>query len=196
MNNQSGNQKKYRYSTCRYISLAGILSAFLGLFFLSTFSTGCGVYSFADVSVPDSIKTVRLNFFENRANYVNPQLSPSLTDRLRQKIVNQTRLTQTNSDNAHWDISGTITDYSVSTSAISSSPSGSQNRQQTVTNRLTVGVQVKVYNRLSNTTQDYSVSRSFEFSANLSLQAAENQLLDEIIRNLTDDVFNRIFSNW
>jgi outer membrane lipopolysaccharide assembly protein LptE/RlpB len=165
------------------LGIAGILF----IIFL-TFSPGCGVYSFADVSIPDSIKTVRVNFIENRARYVNPQLSPQLTDRLRQKILNQTRLTQTNNDNAHLDISAEIRDYSVSTSGIS--------ERQTQMNRLTVGVHITINNRLSNTTEEHDVSRSFEFNANLALQAAESQLLEEMIRNLTDDMFNRMFSNW
>lgn len=165
---------------------------------VATANSGCGIYSFADVSIPDSIKTVRVNFIENKARYVNPQLSPQLTDRLRQKIVNQTRLTQTQNDNAHWDINASITDYSVTTSAISSNQTGGtgSQRQAPVTNRLTVGIQLTVTNRLNNTTQDYSVSRSFEFDANLALQTAENRLLDEMVRNLTDDLFNRMFSNW
>ena len=41
----------------------------------------------SDVSIPDSIKTVKINFIENKARYVNPRLSPTLTDKLRQKIV-------------------------------------------------------------------------------------------------------------
>ena len=44
--------------------------------------------------------------------------------------------------------------------------------------------------------QQYQISRSFPFAATLSLQAAESRLLDEIVTNLTDDIFNRIFSNW
>jgi outer membrane lipopolysaccharide assembly protein LptE/RlpB len=165
---------------------------------IAAFNTGCGVYSFADVSIPDSVKTVRVNFVENKARYVNPQLSPQLTERLRQKIVNQTRLTQTQNDDAHWDINATVTDYSITTSAISSNQTagtGSQ-RQAPVTNRLTVSIQLSVLNHLNGTTQEHSVSRSFEFDANLALQTAENQLLDEMIRSLTDDLFNRMFSNW
>ena len=167
-------------------------------FFAATVNTGCGVYSFADVSVPDSVKTVRVNLLENRARYVNPQLSPQLTDRLRQKIVNQTRLTQTNSDNVHWDVVGYVSDYSVSTSAISSGQAGGTgaNRQAAVTNRLTVSVHLTINNRLNNTTQDLDVSRSFDFDANLTLQAAEARLLDEIVRGVADDLFNRMFSNW
>jgi hypothetical protein len=151
-------------------------------------TTSCGVYRFADVSVPDSIKTVRVNFIENKARYVNPQLSPNLTERVRQKIVSQTRLSQTNSDNAHYDISGYISDYVITTSGISN--------QQNTTNRLTISVHIIVNNQLSNQIQEFDISRGFEFSANLSLQAAEARLLDEMVRNLTDDIFNRIFSNW
>lgn len=145
-------------------------------------------YKFKDVSIPPEVKTVKVNFIENRARYINPQLSPRLSDRLRQKIVGQTRLTQTNSDNAHWEVSGFITDYSFSTSAISG--------QREAVNRLTVSVRITLTDRINDKVQDYDVSRSFEFSANLSLQQAENQLGDEMIRSLADEIFNRIFSNW
>jgi hypothetical protein len=107
---------------------------------------------------------------------------------VKQKITNQTKLTPTNSDNAHYEISGYISDYSVSTSGISN--------QQTVNNRLTVGVHISLNNHLAGKTDEYDVSRSFEFSASSSLQSAEAALMDEMIRGLTDDIFNRIFSNW
>ncbi len=76
-------------------------------------NAGCGVYSFKDVSVPDSVKTVRVNFFENRAQYVNPQLSPNLTESVKQKIQNQTRLSISKSDDVQWDISGEIRDVYI-----------------------------------------------------------------------------------
>src|SRR5690242_5380652 len=124
------------------------IAAFVVLF--AGINTGCGVYSFNDVSIPDSIKTIRINFIENKARYINPQLSPQLTDRVKQKINNQTRLTQKNSDDVHYEISGTITDYSVTTSGISN--------QQTQTNRLTVGVHIIVNNHLGDKTDEYDVS--------------------------------------
>ena len=150
--------------------------------------SSCGVYRFTDASVPDSIKTVRIRFIENRAPYVNPQLSPTLTDRLRQKINNQTRLTQTNGDDAHYDISGEIHEYSVTTSAISN--------KQEVMNRLTVRVKITLNNQLANAVQDIDVTRNYEFNANLSIQAAEAGILEEMVRSLTDDIFNRLFSKW
>ncbi|TAL51798.1 MAG: hypothetical protein EPN92_00165 [Chitinophagaceae bacterium] len=154
-----------------------------------SFNSSCNVYKFNDVSIADSIKTIKVNYIENKARYINPQLSPQLTDKLRQKIVNQTRLTQVNSDNPHLEISGEIRDYSVSTSAISS--------QQSATNRLTVGVHITVINHLANEQpKEYDVSRSFEFSATKSLPEAESGLKDEMIRSLVDEIFNRLFSNW
>ena len=162
--------------------------------FSALINTGCGIYKFSDIgTIPPNIKTVKVNFIENQASYVNPQLSPNLTDRLRQKIVNQTRLTQTNKDDAHYNISGAIKEYSVSTTGITSA----NGQKQTSVNRLTVTVQITLLNQLDNLEpQEFTVSHSFDFGANQSLQAAEAQLLDEMVRNLTDEIFNRIFSNW
>ncbi|MEP7318857.1 MAG: LPS assembly lipoprotein LptE [Panacibacter sp.] len=156
--------------------------------------TSCGVYTFKDISIDyTKIKTVKINFLENRASYKNPQLSPRLTDQIQQKISNQTRLTRTNNDDANLQISGYISGYSISTSGISSQGG---TRQQAATNRLTVGVHISVLNNVDNKTDEYDVTRDFEFSAGLSLQQAEAQLLDDIIKNVTDEIFNKIFSNW
>jgi len=162
------------------------LAAFL--FFTSLVNSGCGIYKFNEAVVPDSIKTIKINFIENKAPYVNPTLSPRLTDKLRQKIVGQTRLKQTNNDNADWVISGNISSYGFSTSGIS--------QQQVASNRLTVGVHITRIDQRSNVSKDYDVSRSFEFAASQTIQQAEASLGDEIIRSLTDDIFNKIFSAW
>lgn len=164
-----------------YISKTVLLACCIVLF------GGC--YSFKDVSIPPEVKTARVNYIENRAQYVNPALSPQLTDRLRQKINNQTRLTLVQSDNADYDISGEVRNYTVTTSGIS---------QQTASNnRLIVTVHIIFKNRLNEKASfEADVSRNFDFNANLSLQQAEAQKSDEIIRNLTDEIFNRIFSNW
>jgi lipopolysaccharide assembly LptE-like protein len=152
-------------------------------------NSNCHVsYGLHDVSIPPDVKTVKVNFIENRARYINPVLSPALTDKLRQKIVGQTRLTQTNADNADWEVSGYVNDYSVSTSGIS--------QQQPSINRLNVAVHISLLKRKSNDQQEFDVTHSFDFSGNLTLQAAEAQLSDAIIRDMTDEIFNHIFSNW
>ena|SRR5258706_6192466 len=152
-------------------------------------NNSCSVhYGFKDISIPDSIRTVKVVYIENKATYINPQLSPQLTDKLRQKIVSQTRLKQTNGDNADWEISGTITDYSFSTSGISN--------QQTSTSRITVAVHMTLNKVKDDKVEEYDVSRNFDFPSSQSLQQAESSLMSEMIRGLTDDIFNRLFSNW
>jgi hypothetical protein len=69
--------------------------------------------------IPPEIKTFRVNQLENRASYVNPQLSQQLTEKLKQKIIGTTRLRQTNNEDAHYDISGWVSQYNTSTTGIS-----------------------------------------------------------------------------
>lgn len=167
------------YKTTKVVLL--VISALLCL-------QGTCRYSLKDVSIPPEIKTVRVFFIENKARYINPQLSPKLTDKLRQKIVNQTRLSQTNND-ADYEISGYISDYSVSTSGIS--------QQQVASNNLNVTVHIIFKNRQNDKLNfEADVTRNFPFSASKSLTQAEAELNDQIITNLTDEIFNRIFSNW
>lgn len=152
--------------------------------------SACKIYRFKDVSIDANAKTAYVHYIENKARFVNTQLSPQLTDKLRQKINNQTRLTQLQqSDNADYDIRCEITGYDVTTSGIS--------QQQASTNRLIVTVNVVFKNRLDETKNfEAPVSRNFDFSANLSLDQAQAQLTPTIIQNMVDEIFNRVFSNW
>ncbi len=162
-------------------------SSFLILFGILSIQGTCR-YSLKDVSIPPEVKTVKVFFIENKARYINPQLSPKLTDKLRQKIVNQTRLSQTNNE-ADYEVSGYISDYSVSTSGIS--------QQQVASNNLNVTVHIIFRNRLDEKKNfEADLTRNFPFSSSKSLTQAEGELNEQIINNLTDEIFNRIFSNW
>jgi hypothetical protein len=159
------------------------------LLFLGTVALMHSCYTFKDISIDKNVKTARVSNIINKATYVNPQLAPRLMERLKSKINNQTRLQQVSGEDAHYEISGVITDYRVTTTGISN--------QQSSINRLTVTVRITFKNRL-DPTKDFEadISRNFDFDANLSLQQAEAAKSDEIIRNMTDEIFNRIFSNW
>lgn len=151
--------------------------------------SSCGIYTFRDASVPDNIKTIKINYIENHAGIVNPQLSPKLTDAFKQKVQSYIRKASiVTTETADYIITATITQYAVSTSGISS--------QQASSNRLTVGVHLELNNTRTNIITPHDVSLPFDFSANLTLTQAENQLLDTIIKNLSDEMFNSIFSSW
>lgn len=147
-------------------------------------------YGFRDSSpIPPEVKTFRVNYLENKAQYVNTQLSPQLTEKLKQKIINTTRLRQTNDDDAHYDISGYVSQYYPTTVGISNG--------QASGNRLTVGFHLVFKNKFDEKKNiEADISRNFDFPASQSLSQAEASLNTEIIRNLVDEIFNKIFSNW
>ncbi len=163
--------------------------ALLLLLAIGVVVASCGIYTFRDVSVPDNVKTIKINYFDNRAGIQNPQLSPKLTDAFKQKVQSYVRKASlVNSETADYIIGGYVSQYAVSTSGISN--------QQSSSNRLTVGVHLIFNNTLKNETKEYDVSLPFDFSSSLTLTQAEGQLLDDIIKNLSDEMFNRIFSSW
>jgi hypothetical protein len=154
--------------------------------------SSCKIYSFKNVSIPKEVKSIRISYIENKANFVDPQLSPQLTDKLKQKINNQTSLTQVQ-DDADYDVTAYISSYTVSTSGVTN--------QQAATSRLSVSVHITFKNKLNDQkigTPDFEedVNRNFDFSASLSITDAEAQLTPTIVSNMTDEIFNRIFSNW
>jgi hypothetical protein len=153
--------------------------------------SGCGIYSFRNTSIPPNVKTAKVGYFNNRARYISPQLAPKLTDAFQQMVSNQTKLKRTDDDNADYVINATITNYDVSTSGISA--------QQASLNRLTVGVHVVFVDNSPNgkgKVTEYDVSRPFDFPAGQSLQQAEGNLMNDIVKNVTEEIFNHIFANW
>ncbi len=162
----------------------------VGFFLLLVFNFSTCKYGFKDgVSIPQEVKTFRVNWLENRARYVNPQLSPQLTEKLKFKIIGNTRLRQSNSDDAHYDISGYVNDYTVTTTGISNNAPS--------TNRLNVGFHLIFKNKLDEKKNfETDVSTTYDFKANLSLSQAETALTSEILKNTVDAIFNKIFSNW
>ena len=152
---------------------------------------GCSFkYSFKDASpIPIEIKTFRVNYLENRAQYINTQLSQQLTENLKIKIISATRLKQTNDDDAHYDVSGYVSQYFTSTVNIANN--------NTTTNRLTVGFHLVFKNTLDPTKNfEADISRNEDFDANKSLTDAENTLTPIVVKNVVDEIFNKIFSNW
>src|SRR3954467_6706238 len=188
--NKSLKPQEIRYKKQQFANDKSLITklCFLYLVPCIILLSSCGIYTFKDVSIPPEVKTVKISYIENKARIVNPQLSPRLTEALQQKISNQTKLTRTTSDDAHYQISGAITNYSVSYVGVT----GKQASQ----NQLTVGVHIVFRNTLQNKTDEFDVSRDFPFAAGQTLDQAVNSLFPDILKNITDEIFNHIFSNW
>ncbi|WP_118952248.1 LptE family protein [Taibaiella helva] len=151
-----------------------------------------GCYSLSGASI--SGKTINLRTLENRALNVAPTLSTTLTDKLRNRILSQTGLASVNTENADYDLKGTITGYSVGLSGTQTTGNGVPQAAQ---NRLTITVEVDFKNRLDEKASfKQSFSRFFDFDARQQLQSVESAAIEDIGNQIADDIFNKAFVNW
>lgn len=173
-----------------YKSLKTIRYFLIPVFML--LSQSCGIYSFSGASIPEEMKTISVQFFENNSALVVPYLSQQFTEALKERIRNQSRLNIINvGSEADANFEGRITDYSVRPVAI-------QGNERAGLNRITITVSVKYTNALK---PELGFEESFqayqEFSLNQGpLQTQEPVLIPLINKQLTELIFNRAFANW
>ena len=157
------------------------------ILFMSLFS--CGFYSFTGASISNDIKTVYIDYFENKSSTVNPTLSSVFTETLKDYFISNTRLNLTEND-GDLSFTGEITNYSIKPISIQSNETASQNR-------LKIIVKVK-FNNKTDKSYDFhtSFSRYKDFSSNEDLSIIEDNLISEICEELAEDIFNKSIVNW
>lgn len=152
--------------------------------------SGCGVYSFSGASVPPEVKTIHIAQMRNNASLVNPSLSQQLSDAFRDKCISESSLRLGPLGNSDWEFTGEIQDYSISAAAVSG-------QEKTSLNRLTVvwrlRFQVKGQDKQG---WEQRFTRYADFDASLPLQSVESELVNQIIKQLVDDAFNKAFIQW
>ncbi|MBP3942097.1 LptE family protein [Sphingobacteriaceae bacterium WQ 2009] len=157
-----------------------------------TLMVSCGVsYSFTGGSIPEGMKTVDIQYFENISALVNPTLSQNFTEGLKERIRNQSRLSQV-SAGGDGIFEGFITDYTITPAAVEAGT------DRAALNRITITIKVKYTNSVkTDDSFEETFSRFKDFSTqNTPLESQEEQLTKDIILMLTEDVYNRAFANW
>lgn len=146
-------------------------------------------YSFTGANISPAVKTFSVYYFPNRARLVNPTLSQTFTESLREKLQRQTSLNELAED-GDLIFEGQITGYEVRPMAI-------QKEDMAALNRLTISVRVKYTN---NVDPDQNIDRTFsayeDFDSSSTLTDVEDGLVPEIITKLTEDIFNATLANW
>ena len=146
-------------------------------------------YSFSGVNISPEVRTYTVDYFPNRAPIVQAQLSQLFTDALIDKIQANTSLDLT-TDGGDVRFSGEITNYETRPTAITGQETAARNR-------LTITVRVKYENLvLPELDYDTSFSRYEDYDASKNLTDVEGELIDLIVENLIEDIFNRAFVNW
>ncbi|MCD4769159.1 MAG: hypothetical protein K8R35_03210 [Bacteroidales bacterium] len=158
--------------------------------FLIVLIEGCSVsYSFSGASISPDVKTISVQYFQNRANLVQPGLSQFITDELMDKCRAQTNLEFTN-DIADVTFGGEISNYNTKPLTVSGNATAAMNR-------FTISVKVKFVNSVD---PDFSYEQAFtryeDYDSALELSAVEQELSERIVEQLIEDIFNRAFVNW
>ncbi|MFH0756896.1 MAG: LptE family protein [Bacteroidota bacterium] len=170
-----------------YIWRAAAILTGIGLLFTTP---SCKVtYSFSGVNISQEITTYSVEYFPNRAAIVQAQLSQLFTDALMDKIQNNTSL-NLSTDGGDVQFSGEITRYETRPTAITG-------QEKAARNRLTIAVRVKYTNLVEPELDfDTSFSRYEDYDASQNLSDVENELIDLIVENLIEDIFNKAFVSW
>lgn len=150
----------------------------------------CGIYSFSGTSIQNDVETINIDYFEYRAEKVNPSLSNDLTEALRTRFRRMTRLEQVEQD-GDLEITGEITGYDVRPASVSAEEIATKNR-------LTVSVRVSFTNRKypEDNFENKTFSAYADYDSTYSLDAVESSLCTEIIEKLIEDIFNASVAQW
>ena len=156
---------------------------------LLTAAVSCGIYSFSGSSIQPDVKSLSVEYFENKALKVNPSLSSSLSDALIEKYRKLTPL-DILSEMGDMNVAGEIINYDTKPMAVTKDEQASQNR-------LTIVVKIYFTNKL-HPEEDFekTFSAYADYDANEMLDAVEETLCEEIIEKLVEDIFNATVANW
>ncbi len=145
--------------------------------------------TFRGSSVPDNVRTASVQYFENRAPLINPLLSQTFTEGLKDRITSESRLIMRD-DLGDVDFSGEITGYDIRPMAIQADAVSAETR-------LTVTVKVRYANYQDPRTNWESTFSAFQdFPSDRNITSIENELVADIIEQLTENIFNKAFSDW
>lgn len=141
------------------------------------------------VTIRPEIKTFSVQYFDNRAQLVEPSFSQRFTDALREHIENNTSLRYVNGL-GDIDFSGSIESYEITPQSITSGETAAMTR-------FNIGVKVS-YMDTQKPEEDFekSVSEFREFESSQSFSSVELELSDEIIDEIIEQIFNAAFVNW
>lgn len=165
----------------------------LSVLILSLLS-GCKIsYSLSGASISPEVKSVFIDYFRNRSKVINPTLSQTFTEAMKDKFVNETGLTL-NTDQGDLEFSGEITGYDVRPLSVQKSESG---RDFASMNRLTVTVKVIFVNNKDHD-QDFNTTFSayFDWDSSKPISQVENEAVKIITDQLIEDIFNKSVANW
>ena len=135
-------------------------------------------------------KTISFGEFPIRAALVYPPLQSMFENRMTDMIAQQTRLRVVDGRNTDLHMEGEITNYQLSPQAVGEDAYASQTR-------LTITVRVRYTNNKNQAlSKDLSFSAYRDFSSSELLTDVQDELCNQICKDLADLIFNATLGDW
>ena len=151
----------------------------------------CSVsYKFNGASIDYSkVHTIQISDFPIRSSYVWGPMGPMFNNQLKDVFANHTRLEQVKR-NGDLKIEGEITQYQQRNKSVSSEGYSAQTE-------LSITVNVRFTNN-SNHSEDFErqFTASASYDTTKSLNSVQEELVEQMVRDLTDQIFNATVANW
>lgn len=140
-------------------------------------------------SIPENLSTFSVQYINNRAPLINPDLSQKLTDGLKDRIQKESRLVLVN-EGGDIEFSGNITSYSTQPMALKADAVSAETRLST-----TVKIRCRNFkDPKKDWEQTFTAYQDYDSENNLS--DVEEELVTLIVDELTENIFNKAFSDW
>lgn len=140
-------------------------------------------------SIPENLSTFSVQYINNRAPLINPDLSQKLTDGLKDRIQKESRLILVN-EGGDIEFSGNITSYSTQPMALKADAVSAETRLST-----TVKIRCRNFkDPKKDWEQSFTAYQDYDSENNLS--DVEEELVTLIVDELTENIFNKAFSDW
>ena len=180
-----------KHNINRTKGLRGALFAILPLLLTCVLLLACSVsYKFNGASIDyTKTKTIQINDFPIRSTYVWGPMASIFNNELKDIYANHTRLIQVKR-NGDLKIEGEITQYSQRNKSVSSEGYSAQTE-------LSITVNVRFTNNKNHSEdleRQFTASQSYETTRSLS--SVQEELVTQMVKDLTEQIFNATVANW
>ena len=147
-------------------------------------------YKFNGASIDyTKTKTIQIADFPIRSSYVWGPMGPMFNNQLKDEFASHTKLSQVKR-NGDLKIDGEITQYSQRNKSVSADGSSAQTE-------LSITVNVRFTNNANHNEdfeRQFTASKSYETTQ--SLASVQEELVTQMIKDLTEQIFNATVANW
>jgi hypothetical protein len=158
------------------------------LLLIFSLNISCGVYSFSGASVPLDVKSMSIEYITNKAPNSWSSLDRIFNNELKQKMISDAGLKILDKE-GDYQIKGYISSYTIT-------PQAATNGEFANTYKLSISVQIEFTDIKTEKKLAWNENfTNFEVYLN-DITNEEDRLITSISKNISNQIFNKIFSTW